>query len=253
MRRLFIILCLVAAVWTSGAQTVYTVRDVPNPSLTGGRVSDPDGILSSATVAEINRELLDLQRQTSIEVAVAVVGSIGDVPPEDFGIGLLRGWGVGKKSKDNGMLILLVTGDRIVRFEVGYGLEGVMTDALSKRIQTVRMMPYLQQNDWDGATLEAVRAVEEYFTDPNSDLRNEADEFVADERPNAIFIILAVLAFIVLAVIGGRGGGGGFLGGMLLGSLLGGGRGGGGGFGGGSFGGGFGGGSGGGGGATTRF
>ncbi len=251
MKLRLIILCLVATVWALGAQAVSTINNVPNPALTGGRVSNPDGILQPATVQELNREILSLQQQTSIEVAVVVVNSIGDVPPEDFGIGLLRKWGVGKKSKDNGMLILLVTGDRIVRFEVGYGLEGVMTDALSKRIQTVRMMPYLEQNDWGGAMLEAVRSVTEYFTDPDSDLRNESEELNGEDRPNALWIILAVILFIILASIGGRGGGS-FLGGMLLGSLLGGGRGGGYG-GGGGFGGGFGGGSGGGGGATTRF
>lgn len=249
MKIRHIILCLFAAVCTLGAQNVATIANTPDPSRTGGRVSNPDGILTSQAVAELNREILALQRQTSIEVAVAVVESIGNVPPEDFGIGLLRKWGVGKKAKDNGMLILLVTGDRIVRFEVGYGLEGVMTDALSKRIQTMRMMPYLKSGDWNGAMLEAVRAVTEYFTDPDSDLRNEEDNLGEEGRPSAIFIILAVIAFIILAAIGGRGGGG-FLGGMLLGSLLGGGRsGGGGGFGGGGFGGG----SGGGGGATTRF
>jgi uncharacterized protein len=252
MKRLFIILCLLAAFWASGARAaVHTVDDVPDPSLTGGRVSNPDGILSPAAVGELNREILSLQQKTSIEVAVAAVGSTGNVPPEDFGIGLLRKWGVGKKGKDNGMLILLAADDRTVRFEVGYGLEGVMTDALSKRIQTMRMMPYLKSGDWDGAMLEAVRAVTEYFTDPGSDLRNETETADAEGKPKAGWIILIIIAFIVLAALGGRGGGG-FLGGMLLGSLLGGGRGGFGG-GGGGFGGGFGGGSGGGGGATTRF
>jgi uncharacterized protein len=229
---------------------VATIDNVPNPALSGGRVSNPDGVLQPATVATLNREILALQQQTSIEVAVVAVNSIGNMPPEDFGIGLLRKWGVGKKSKDNGMLILLVAGDRIVRFEVGYGLEGVMTDALSKRIQTVRMMPYLKTGNWDGAMLEAVRAVTEYFTDPNSDLRNEAENPTPEERPNPLWIIIVIIAFIILASLGGRGGGS-FLGGMLLGSLLGGGRGG--GFGGGFGGGSFGGGSSGGGGATTRF
>ncbi len=253
IRFWFAILCLVAAVWvtdTRAAEGVYGIKDVPNPRAggAGGYVSNPDGTLSAATVAEINNRLFELQKATSIEVAVVVLSSIGDMPPEDFGIRLLREWGVGKKDKDNGMLILLVTDDRIVRFEVGYGLEGVMTDALSKRIQTTRMMPYLKNSDWDGAMLQAVDAVNEYFTDPDSDLRNEAEWVDGEGKIGTWGIIMLVVVFILLSILGGRGGGG-FLGGMLLGGLMG--RGGG-GSGGGGFGG-FGGGSAGGGGATTRF
>lgn len=238
-------------VWACGAQTVYDIDNTPSPKAGGGQgyVSDPGHILPAETVSILNNQLFNLQRQTSIEVAVVVVESIGNMPPEDYGIGLLRKWGVGKKDKDNGMLIVLVTGDRIVRFEVGYGLEGVMTDALSKRIQTTRMMPFLQSSDWGGALEQAVGAVTEYFTDPNSDLRNETEEPAAGEKGGWFYVIM--VAVLILLSLLGRGGGGGFLGGLLGGLLLGGGRGG--GYSGGGGFGGFGGGSGGGGGATTRF
>ncbi len=252
MRYLRTLLVIVFTAWAANsahAQAVYTINSVPNPT-GNGYVSNPDGTLSTATVDEINSQLQSLRQATSVEVAVVVINSIGDASPEEFGIGLLRKWGVGKRGQNNGMLILIVTGDRIVRFEVGYGLEGVMTDALSKRIQTTRMMPHLQRNDWDGAALEAVKAVNEYFTDPDSDLRKATEEEGKGISP--LWIIVAIIFFIIVSLISGRGGGGGFLGGMILGSILGRrGGGGSGGFGGGF--GGFGGGSGGGGGATTRF
>lgn len=250
----------VMVAWTGYAQKTYTVSQVPNPRTASavGYVSNPDGTLSAATVSEIDRRLQALQRATSIEVAVAVIGSTGDVPIEEFGLELLRKWGVGKSDKNNGLLILLATDDRAVRFEVGYGLEGVVTDAMSKRIQTTRMMPFLRSRDWDGAMLAAVDAVTELVTDPNSDLRNEADAMGGNgggsPKGGVVFAVIALL-FILLSLLGrgGKGGGLGGFGGFLLGALLsgmGGRGGGGGGFGGGGS---FGGGSGGGGGATTRF
>lgn len=185
------------------AQKVYTVDDVPNVHSrdVSSYVSNPDGTLSPQTVAQINSQLLDLQQQTSIEVAVVAVESIGDVPPEDFGIELFRKWGIGKQGKDNGLLILLVTGDRIIRFEVGYGLEGVMTDAISKRIQTTRMMPYLREGDWNGAMLAAVEGVKEYLTDPDSDLGNVPDDMAQGYRSplGGMLFVLGGLIVIMLA------------------------------------------------------
>jgi uncharacterized protein len=266
LRTIFVMLAATMAVATGWAQKTYTVAEVPNPRAANaeGHVSNPDGVLSAATVALIDGRLQALQRATSVEVAVAVVGSTGEVPPEEFALGLLRGWGVGKKDKNNGLVILLATADRAVRFEVGYGLEGVLTDAESKRIQTTRMMPYLRAGDWDGAIVAAVDAVVELVTDPDSDLRNEAEQtgLPAGELgplgPFAGLILAGVIVLIVLlGLLGGRrgGGGGSGMGGFIIGSILGsmmGGRSGG-GFGGGFGGGSFGGGSGGGGGATTRF
>ncbi|MDL2230687.1 TPM domain-containing protein [Alistipes sp. OttesenSCG-928-L06] len=194
--------------WAS-AQRVYTVDDVPNVRLSGmgNSVSNPDGTLSETTVAEINRKLADLQQQTSIEVAVVVIESIGDDTPEDFGIRLFRQWGIGKQQKNNGLLILLVTADRIIRFEVGYGLEGVLTDAMSKRIQTTRMMPYLQSGDWDNAIIVAVDAVSELLTDPDSDLRNEPERARSQEESFPFGMLLGLgmmLVFLLLSVWGQR-------------------------------------------------
>lgn len=183
------------------AQKVYTVDDVPNVRLAdrGSAVSNPDGTLSAAVVDEVNRKLVALQRETSIEVAVVVVGSIGDAAPEDFGLTLFRKWGIGKQQKNNGLLMLLVTGDRIVRFEVGYGLEGVLTDAMSKRIQTTRMMPYLRQDDWGGAVVAAVDAVAELLTDPGSDLNNEPEP-EADGYGSPIGMMLFLFGGLVVIV-----------------------------------------------------
>lgn len=203
MRSLFTILfCTILWAQSAAAQRVHTIDDIPNPRTTaGGWVSNPDGVLSPSTVANINTQLTQLQATTSVEVAVVVVESIGDAAPEDFGIALFRNWGIGRKDKDNGLLILLVTADRIVRFDVGYGLEGYITDALSKRIQTQRMMPYLRSGDWNGAALAAVEGVREILLDPASDLHSG----VADEpETNPYTPLLIVFGAMILMILVGK-------------------------------------------------
>lgn len=211
LRTILLFLCMaLAGAVPLHAQKVYTIDDVPNVQVADRNqaVSNPDGTLSAATVQEVNEKLISLRRSTSIEAAVVVISSIGDATPEDFGLGLFRKWGIGKSDKNNGLLILLVTDDRFVRFEVGYGLEGVITDAMSKRIQTTRMMPYLQKSDWDGAVVAVVDAVAELLTDPDSDLKNEPEPAQTGEEVSPLGIILFLfggLAFImVIAMLAQR-------------------------------------------------
>lgn len=217
MRRLIGILTICMAGLLSACQMdtqvaekkIYTVDNVPNVRLAdaGNSVSNPDGTLSPEAVAEINRKLIDLQSKTSIEVAVVVISDIGNVPPEEFGIALFRKWGIGQSGHNNGLLILAVTDQRIVRFDVGYGLEGVLTDAMSKRIQITRMRPYVLDNDWDGAMIAAVDAVAEIFTDPNSELLREAESDTPEtQSPLALilFLMAGLAAILGLAMLAQR-------------------------------------------------
>ena len=110
----------------------YTVTDVPNPRHEGSYnwVSNPDLILSTSTVREINVMLSQLEDSLSIEVAVVALSSIGEDVPRQFAHELFEYWGIGKKADNNGLLIFLVLDQREVTFETGYGLEGVLSDVL---------------------------------------------------------------------------------------------------------------------------
>lgn len=187
-----LLLCTLAAprAWAQE----YRPDDVPNVQLADRNafVSDPESILSPSTVADIDRKLSRLRDSTTVEVAVVVVPSIGTHTPEEFALEVAESWGVGGKKTDNGLLILLVTQDRYVRFEVGYGLEGVMTDLMSKHIQTQRMVPHLSGGDWDGGLEAGVDAVIEVLTDPDSQLvREQRDEENTGVGP----LIVAALVF----------------------------------------------------------
>ena len=96
-------------------------------------VCNPAGILSQAACDSIDSMLYALEQQTGIETVVAVVPSIGEEDCFNFCHQLLNKWGVGKKDKNNGLVILLVTDQRCIQFYTGYGLEGVLPDAICKK------------------------------------------------------------------------------------------------------------------------
>lgn len=138
-----------------------TVDDVPNPKTydADNWVSDPDHILDSETKNKINDILQQLEDSLTIEVAVVALNSIGEEEPHEFAVTLFNRWGVGKAEDDNGLLILLTRDIRDITFKTGYGLEGVLPDAICKRIQMETMVPHLRENDWNTGMLEGVKAV----------------------------------------------------------------------------------------------
>lgn len=139
----------------------YRVEDVPMVHLENRMryVSNPDGILSNATVMTIDTTLYRLEQQTGIQTLVVAVNQIEGGDCFDFAYRLGRENGVGQKGKDNGLVILLVTGERCIQFATGYGLEGDLPDALCKRIQERFMNKYFSEDNWDQGMLAGVQAI----------------------------------------------------------------------------------------------
>lgn len=165
IRRLqtILIACLIAVTaWAAGdsVKEYKSVDDVPNVRLTDVRryVSDPTSILAPAATDTINAILGRLEKSTGIETAMVMLPSIGENDIFDFSTSLFRKWGIGKKKSDNGLLILFVMDQHKVRFATGYGIEGTMTDAMSKRIQTQYMVPAFKRSDWNKGMVDGVRA-----------------------------------------------------------------------------------------------
>src|SRR6478736_1127721 len=116
--RYFLTLLLLAVAGTLSAQS--TLESIPNQKLIDGSyVSNPDNILDNTTVAQIDTLLTSLETKTTVQVAVVVVQSIGDADIFEFAQSLFTTWGIGKKDKDNGLLLLLVVDQRTVRFHTG--------------------------------------------------------------------------------------------------------------------------------------
>src|SRR5205085_12537377 len=110
-------------------------------------VTDRAGVLSNA--AALNTKLADFERQTSDQILVYVDQHLPpDTSIEEMGSEAMRQWGVGQKGKDNGAILFVFVADRKMRIEVGYGLEGSLTDAKSKRITSTVIKPEFQHGDF---------------------------------------------------------------------------------------------------------
>ena len=184
---------------TTAAETKqYTIDDVPNVRLSDVRqyVTDPSAILSATACDSINAILGRLEKSTGIETAVVMLPSIGDEDIFDFGHELFRKWGIGKKKSNNGLLILLVKDQKKVRFTTGYGIEGTMTDAMSKRIQTTLMIPRFRVGDWNGGMVSGVRAVAKTL-----DGSMQAEEDSGEDDISTIMITLLAIVVTMLIFI----------------------------------------------------
>lgn len=185
--------------------TDYTVTSIPNPKTTNVHsfVSNPDGILKVETVQQINVYLDSLQTQTGAEVALVAVNSIGGNEIKPFATDLFKAWGIGKAKRDNGVLVLFVLGDKKVTFETGYGLEGILPDAICKRIQYQSMVPEFKKGNYDAGLLAGIQRI-------GSTIRKEPiaeapKETIAWNQilPLAagIYLLIAVFAWIWMANI----------------------------------------------------
>ncbi|MEA3065516.1 MAG: uncharacterized protein QOJ27_1968, partial [Sphingomonadales bacterium] len=119
------------------------------PALTG-RVVDAANIIPDADEAALTLKLEAVERASSRQLVVATVPSLGGYPIEDYGYQLGRKWGIGEKGANNGIILLVAPNDRKVRIEVGYGLEPIMTDALSGQIISEQILPRFKDKDYPG-------------------------------------------------------------------------------------------------------
>ena len=208
------------------------------PELTG-RVVDNAGLIDAATEQELTQMLAAHEQSSTNQVVVVTVNDLQGTTIEDFGYQLGRTWGIGQKDADNGALLLVAKEERKVRIEVGYGLEGVLTDAVSSNIIHAIILPKFKQAQFNEGIKEGAQAIvaalgNDYQMRENPEEKKRIP-FLGMVFLVAIFLMFPILTAALGATGGSRYGRGGFIGG---GGFGGGGLGGGFGGGGGSFGGG---------------
>ncbi len=179
----------------------FTPSTVPDPKENGGGyVSNPRSILNESTVAEINSLLADLEQQTTAQVAVVVLDSIGDSDIVVFSQELFTLWGPGR-SNDNGLLILFALDKRTVRFHTGYKLEGPLPDVVCKQIQRNKMVPAFKEGDYDTGMLAGVQEVYKILTDPNYSIEItevESDNEVSGYTAFVTFTLFFMTPFFLI-------------------------------------------------------
>jgi uncharacterized protein len=235
-----LVLLLALFPWlTSPAARAENVNDL-KPA---GYVNDFAGVLTPETRNHLEMLCTEVDRQAHAQIAVVTVKTTGDDTIDDFATQLEEKWKVGQKGTDRGLLFLIATDDHKYRFEVGYGLEGILPDGKIGSIGR-EMVPYLREGNYDAAITLGTQQISNVIAqDAGVNLKTPAENLGPEPQPrprNAVKdILLALFAIFVLISLlrSGTSGWAGFLLGMFLGGM-GGGRGGGGGFGGGGDGGG---------------
>src|SRR5262245_28445658 len=170
------------------------------PPLTG-RVVDQANVIPPASRAALETKLKDLEDKSGIQLVVATVNSLQDNDIETFANTLFRHWKLGEAKKNNGVLLLVAPKERKVRIEVGYGLEGTLTDALSNVIITGAIVPRFKANDYAGGIERGVDGIISVLTTDASEWRQRAK--VRNDEREPVFdrlmplILLGLLIFIL--------------------------------------------------------
>lgn len=206
-KRIYFLLAAIFATVTVSAQRQYTPDKVPNVHVADSTryVSNPDGVLSPAAEAALNAQLARVWQTTTAEPVVVALNDIDERwEPDEFATRLFEQWGIGKKDRDNGLLILLLKDRRRMVMRTGYGLEGVLPDVVCGRIIRNDAIPHFREGDYDSGVAAAVDRVEKVLTDPvaaeeiRSGMRNNAGIGADNETFADVWAFVVKCAVIIM-------------------------------------------------------
>jgi uncharacterized protein len=205
-------------------------QELPEKSST--LVTDYTNTLSATEKQQLESKLVAFNDSTSTQIAVVMIQSTGDYDINQYGVGLLRNWGIGTKEKNNGILVLVAMKDRKMSIQTGYGAEGALPDIITQQIIQNDMKPRFKENDYYSGLNAATDDIIKYTKG-----EYKADKKTAKRQGNGgnagfIIIIVIVILIIIFRKSGGGGGGGRIIGSrggaspfwwLLAGNMLGGG------------------------------
>jgi uncharacterized protein len=166
------------------------------PELTG-RVVDQAGVLSPAVRSDVAAQSKELEEKSGIQLVVATVRSLQGGDIETYANQVFRAWHLGQAQKNNGILLLVAPNERKVRIEVGYGLEGTLTDALSSTIISGAIIPHFKRGDFSGGVEAGVHGIVAVLRTDSSQWQAQA--LVATPKPR--WIGEYVIMFIVFSAL----------------------------------------------------
>ncbi|MEG4107536.1 TPM domain-containing protein [Microcoleus sp. S13_C5] len=154
------LLCFSAIAFPVTSQAI-TVQEVPNPRQVNNTwVTDKANILSDSTETQLNQMISDLEAKNGSEIAVVTVPDTKpSATPKAFATELFNFWGIGKKGKNNGVLLLISSGERRVQIETGSGIQSILPDAKVVGIIQTEITPRFKKQDFDGGTLAGTKAL----------------------------------------------------------------------------------------------
>lgn len=202
MKYLLSIVILIAASIQTWAISPDEIRN-PRLQADNSYVANPDKILSQQAVGQINAMLRQLEDSTSVQVAVAVVRTIDDADDTDYAQELFELWKPGYADRDNGVLLLIATDDRVARIHTGYGAEGALPDIEARRILTDEFVPRYKADDTDGGVVATVAEMSRVLMRPDvrGELMSNRRVVERDRRMQENQEALMTLVFWVVGVV----------------------------------------------------
>jgi uncharacterized protein len=180
-------------------------QSVRIPSSPARWATDEAGFLSPQTRADLDARLESYERETGHQVLLYISRTTGDTPLEDFTAKAFAAWKVGRKGLDDGLVLFIFADDRKIRIEVGYGLEGVVPDAVAGRVINNILVPGVQRGDADGAVRAAVEAILETVSGrprPAEDRPIPRKSSKGEVPP--IFLIIGGIIFLIIFITNPR-------------------------------------------------
>ena len=171
------------------------------PNEPGGYINDYAKMLSLQTTNQIVAELINYEKETSNQIVIVTFKSLDGESLEDFSIKLAQKWKIGTKEKDNGVILLVFKDDRKVRIEVGYGLEGVLTDAICSQIIRNEIVPNFKAGNYDLGVEKAIGAIIEVT---KGEYKAERSNLTSADSQNLLplvvflFFIIPFIAYIII-------------------------------------------------------
>ncbi|EEX83249.1 conserved hypothetical protein [Brucella abortus bv. 3 str. Tulya] len=176
----------------------------PTLSLTG-RVVDAAGIIDPAQRQQLVQKLADFEVKSSDQLVVVTVPSLNGEDIETYSNRLFRAWALGQKQENNGILLVVAPNDRKVRIEVGYGLEGVMTDALSSIIINGTIIPEFRSGNYSQGIVQGVDGILSVLSGDSVEFEARAKRNVQTSSDDVDWVFVVFIAFWCLIFFGGFG------------------------------------------------
>jgi uncharacterized protein len=178
------------------------------PKFTGHWVIDETGSLSGQAIQELEMYLQHQRDSTSNQLAIYMIKSLEGDDIDDYAERVFKEWKLGQESKDNGVLLLISLGDRQAKIEVGIGLEGVLTDLLSSRINRNEIFPHFKRGDIESGVKAGVLAIDQAIKGEYTN--EEPTRRKKSSRSNSMLPVLLILAIIIFISRRRGGGSGGY-------------------------------------------
>lgn len=164
-----------------------------------GRVNDYAAVIQQSQVQSLESQLAQLERDTGHQVAVLTVLTLDGEDIEGFSIRVAENWKIGKKGFDNGAILVVAIKDRRLRLEVGYGLEGLVPDAIAKRVTADYIVPHFRQQDYAGGIVAGIAAVDKIIR--QEPLPEAARKKTQGRGANWNFPVMIAITFAILGLM----------------------------------------------------